>query len=333
MMCLTITSLLTFTLSLMPCSKLAESDTRIEAVAVYDGAFLCLNANGTVGVWNLKDWKYLKDASAQFTREKLTSLASDSDKLWAADDKVVYVWSAKDKKWEKLAAYEAGSESLISIIPAGGRPYLVFPSKVIDPTREKDGVFQIPKNADLFREPPLRILTTHGTESMVWIGTGNGEWGGTLIGLDPTTGKWVNSRKGGGYVTGITHSTKDEVIVSWAMSHFHARTRIMVHKADATVKTDHPSLADKYYQCLAYSTHDELLYGVEQGDVVTIKDGKPTKVTTLKGRLFEREPNAIGVAPGISRLLAVGPKTLIAIPTRGEPWLIREKEIIRLQVP
>ena len=42
-------------------------------------------------------------------------------------------------------------------------------------------------NVDLFRKPPLRILATHGTESMIWIGTGNGEWGGTLIGLDPAT--------------------------------------------------------------------------------------------------------------------------------------------------
>ena len=117
------------------------------------------------------------------------------------------------------------------------------------------------------------------------------------------------------------------------MSHFGADTEVKVHKADATVKTEYPSLRDRYYQCLAYSTQDELLYGVERGDVVTIKDGKPTKVASLSGPLFEREPNAIGVAPGVSRLIPVGPKTLIAIPRRGLPWLVREKEAIRLRMP
>ncbi|MBA4192547.1 MAG: hypothetical protein C0467_31655 [Planctomycetaceae bacterium] len=67
--------------------------------------------------------------------------------------------------------------------------------------------------------------------------------------------------------------------------------------------------------------------------MVTIKDGKPTKVASLSGRLYEREPNAIGVAPGVSHLIPVGPKNLIAIPKRGHPWLIREKEVVRLRTP
>jgi hypothetical protein len=121
--------------------------------------------------------------------------------------------------------------------------------------------------------------------------------------------------------------------VSWSMSHFEAETEIKVHKADAAVKTEYPSLRDRYYQCLAYSPHDELLYGVERGEVVTIKEGKPTKVASLSGTLYEREPNAIGIAPGVSRLIPTEPKTLIAIPRRGQPWLIRDKEAVRLRMP
>ncbi|MBA4192392.1 MAG: hypothetical protein C0467_30865, partial [Planctomycetaceae bacterium] len=245
--------------SLLPLGELTESPRRVEATAVYDGHFLCLYANGSIQAWNLKTWKSAKDVAVQFARDGLRAIASDRDKLWAVDGKTVYQWAAKDKQWKKLAAYDAEGEWVVSIIPVGGTPYLVFPAKVVDPTREKGGMFPYPAMIDLFCESPLRILATHGSESKVWIGTGNGEWGGTLIGFDPKTGKWVSSRDGGGYVTGITHSEKDEVIVSWSMSHFAASTRIVDHKADATVKTKHPGMFKKYYQCVAYNPHDELL--------------------------------------------------------------------------
>src|SRR5437660_12835822 len=113
---------------------------------------------------------------------------------------------------------------------------------------------------------------------MVWIGTGNGEWGGTLFGLVPKKGTWVQDYGPTKYVTGITNSSGNDVSVSWSMSHFSETTRIQVHKPDATVKVQHPELESKYYQRIAYNPHDETLYGIESKDVVTIKDGKPSKV-------------------------------------------------------
>ena len=158
-------------------AQLPDRLVRVETAAVYDGSLICLYTSGSVAVWDLKSGKYLKDVSERYARDKLTSLAADRDRLWATDDRAVYLWSTKDRKWDKLAAFDPAGESLIGITPVGDTPYLVFPSKVIDPTREKGGVFKIPADADLFRKPPLRVLATHGTESMVWIGTGNGEWG------------------------------------------------------------------------------------------------------------------------------------------------------------
>lgn len=87
------------------------------------------------------------------------------------------------------------------------------------------------------------------------------------------------------------------------MSHFGANTLIRVHKPDGTPKQSYLDLVDRYYQNIAYNPRDKVLYGVENTDVVSITDGKPTWIAALKGPLFEREPNAIGVAPGVAALL------------------------------
>src|SRR5262249_225244 len=150
--------------------------------------------------------------------------------------------------------------------------------------------FQVPSIKNYPPEgPPLRILATHGTNSMLWIGTGKGEWGGKLIGLDPKTGKWVHG-DGGGYVTGITHAIPDEVLVSWSMSHLGNHTQIQIHKADGTVKTEYPELKSKYYQQIAYNSYDRTVYGIESDELVTIKEGNPSKVVSLNGILYESEP-------------------------------------------
>jgi hypothetical protein len=179
---------------------------------------------------------------------------------------------------------------------------------------------------------------------MLWIGTGDGEWGGTLLGLDPKTGKWVEWEDGFHYVTGITSSARGELVVSWSMSHGYKTTRVRAHNPDATVKTEYPdpegkllpfstSLAGKYFQCVTYNPLDDTLYGVESTDLVTIKDGIPTKVVKIADRLFAVEPHAIGVAPGILTLIPTGPKTVAIIPKWGQPWLLRDGELTLLKKP
>ena len=152
---------------------------------------------------------------------------------------------------------------------------------------------------------------------MLWIGTGYGEWGGHLVGLNPRTGEWVQYHDALHYVTGITQATPDELIVSWSMSHFGANTRIRVHKLDGTPKSSYPELDSKYYQRIAYSPYDKTLYGVENIDVVSIKEGKPSKIAELEGQLFEREPMAIGVSPGVAANTPDRPENS---DRRSEPW-------------
>jgi hypothetical protein len=312
-----------------PAGAAAEPGAEVSAATAHDGHLLCVYSGGRVAVWDLKSRGYAKDRAAALSRQGLTRVAADGDTLWAIDATTLYRWANKGGGWEKVAGYEA-DEQAVAIVPVGGVPYLVFPSRVLDPVGKR--TFKAPEVDRPLGGPPLRILATHGTASMVWIGTGKGEWGGVLLGLDPKAGAWVQG-DGLGYVTGITHVAGDEVVVSWAMSHFRAYTKVQIHKADGTVKTEHPMLESKYYQRVAYSPHDKVLYGVESKEVVTIADGKPSKVAALSMAVFEREPDAIGVAPGIRALIPIGSKAVAVVPTRGEPWLVRGEELISLRKP
>jgi len=280
-----------------------EPNSPTHAAVVFDGHLLCLGKGGETAAWDVKKWEYAKDVGKRFTLKGMVALETDGEKLWAADGGTLFRWSAKTNEWEKLATFDADKESVVAVVPVGGVAFVVFPSKVIDPVGKK--TFNAPKSWRPLGGPPHRILATHGTDSMLWIGTGNGEWGGELFGLDSKTEKWVEGN-GSGYVTGITHSEKAELIVSWSMSHFTAHTQIQIHKADGEVKTKHDRIEDKYFQRLAYSKHDEALYGIESDELVTIKDGKPTKVAKLQGDVLEREPNAMGAAPGIRDVIPVG---------------------------
>jgi hypothetical protein len=308
--------------------RLAAAEKDVYSAAIHAGRLLCVYVGGDVGAWDAKTGAFDREAAARLSRPGLTHIAADGDALWAIDVRsVLYRWSAKDRAWERAAAFDAGHSWPAGLVVVGRTPFVVLPTKVADPLGRRE--FAAPRTGLPFGDPPLRILAAHGSESMVWFGTGNGEWGGALYGLDPKTGKWVE-RTGIGYVTRITHAAGDEVVVSWSQSHFGAHTQVCVHTPDATVKTEHPMLTEKYYQQLAYNPHDRTLYGVEAPDVVTVADGKPTRVASLAGRLFEREAKAIGVAPGVRAVVPLGPGAVAVVLRRGEPWLVRDGRAARL---
>lgn len=309
----------------------AEEERELRSAFVHRGMLVCLNNGGNACAWNLESGKFLADISAKLSRKGLIRLATDGTKIWAADESTLYVWSQEDSSWRKVAEFTGDRESLKDLVVVGGVPLLVFPSKVIDLVRAR--TFIVPElTSTQVHTHKLRIRAVLGTESMLWVGTGYGEWGGHLVGLTLKTGDWVQFYDALHYVTGIA-SEKGGVVVSWSMSHFDADTLIRLHKADASVRTAYPRLRSKYYQRIAYSSFDETLYGIETSNVVSIREGRPTKVAELQGRLFENEPHAVGVAPGVLAVIPVAPSTLAVVPKRGEPWVIRKGKVTGLKKP
>lgn len=298
---------------------------------VFDGHLLCLNNRSEVSGWDVKRWEYAKGVGERFTRKGLVALATDDEKLWAVDGDTLYRWTAKGNEWEKLATFDTGKESVVAVVPVGGVAFVVCPSKVIDPVGKK--TFIPPKDSGPFGNSPYDILATHATESVLWIGTSKGEWGGRLLGFDPKTKKWIEHEHTSCWVSGITHATKGEVIVSWATEHLRASSQVRVHNLDGEVNTKHDQVDDKYYRLLAYSPHDETLYNVVGEELVSIKDGKPTKVVNFKGEEIRNTSCPLEVSPEILAILPVGPKTVIVVPRNAEPRVVQKGEVTRLKRP
>ncbi len=309
----------------------ARGDEQAASAVPYEGKLIHLDETGHFHVWNLEDGRFDPEMSAKLAHDSITHLATDGGRLWASGKSVLYDWSSKEQAWKKVADFDGGGEALLALAGLDGSPLLIFPSKVMD--LKKVRTFKVPMMRGQIQTDSLRLLAFRAADSMLWLGTGHGEWGGHLVGLNPKTGQWVQYYDDLHYVTGITTAGPGEVIVSWSMSHFNAHTRIRIHGLDGKPKTAYPMLYSKYYQTISYNKYDKLLYGVENTHLVTIKDGKPSKVAELQGQVFEREPRAIGVAPGVSALIPVAEKALIVVPNHGLPWRLKDGELTQLRTP
>jgi hypothetical protein len=323
--------LLATSLGLVPNRALAEADEQAPAAALYKGELIYLDQHRRFRVWGLEEGEFDQGKSSRLAHAGMTRLASNGAGLWATDKSSLYSWSPGENTWNRICGLGGDGEELEALVVVESAPLLVFPRKVESPTAGR--TYKVPKLKGQLDLNSLRVIAHLATDTMLWMGTGQGEWGGHLVGLNLKTGKWVQHYDELHYVTGITQASHEELIVSWAMSHFGASTRIRVHKLDSTPKVAYPTLESKYYQRVVYSTFDKTLYGIEDIYVVSIKDGKPSKIAGLAGQLFEREPMAIGVSPGISALVPIAAKTLIIVPNHGLPWMLKNGHLTRLRVP
>jgi len=239
----------------------------------YEDSVVCLNRGGGFLVWDARSGEYDPKLSEAFSKGSVIRVASDGRRTWGVGGKSLFEWSKVTNTWEPAARVEAGVGELAGIAVVGGTPLLLFPTRVLSPTEGR--VFEVPQLQGQFDNlKKLRVTALQTTDRVLWVGTGQGEWGGHLVGLDVRTGRWVQCYDALHYVTGITVGAKGEVTVSWSMSHFGADTLIRIHRPDATPEISYPKLRDRYYQRVAYSPFDKALYGVEGQSVVAISKGR-----------------------------------------------------------
>lgn len=276
-----------------------------------------LKDDGSLAAWKMPSG----DADLPMARElnvaELRHIAGEASFLWAATDTTIFRLGLADEHWTKIATYPKRDAQMLAIVVVGQSPLLVYPTTIVDPIAPRE--FPVPKSEGQVHTNVLRLLAIHGTSTMAWFGTGYGEWGGNLLGLDPTTGAWVQYPDSLHYVTGITSTNEKQVLVAWSMSHFMAHTMIRAHNGAAKPVQEWPELEYKYYQQIAYSGFDRALYGVENKSLVVIANGRPTEIAALPGQVFSEEPKAIGVAPGIRTLIPVAPSLVVVVPKVGNP--------------
>jgi len=316
-------------LSCLSAQGIAEQGPTINSAVLFKDSLVCLNNGGKVDVWDLRDFSYSSAVATKLSKRGLVQLSGSGKKLWAVDSRSLYESVSMESGWRRSVDLSRGADKPQGLAIIDEQPLLILTSSIVSPLDGK--VFNVPKLEGTFESSgTLRVLSIFSTASLLCIGTGNGEWGGELITFDPHGARWKEYNDALHYVTGITQVHSNELIVSWSMSHFMADTMIRIHGPDCKPVKEYPELESKYYEQITYSRFDKTLYGIESDHLVMIKDGNPNLVAKLPGRLYEREPNAIGVAPGVVRIFPIAEQTLIVVRKRGLPILIRDSKVTEL---
>lgn len=292
------------------------------AAVSFDSHVVVLAANGHLSAFDILGKPVDAAELKPLQLAGLMTISTGSGKLYGATATVLCEIDHWGGAWRKTATYAEHGDTVLRVAVVGKRPLLVYSSEVVDPVEPR--AFAVPMSiGKQVHTQVLRLQAAYATPSMLWLGTGHGEWGGHLMGLNPRTGEWVQYYDALHYVTGITSADPGEVIVSWSMSHLSlASTLIRQHGATAQPDREFPELRDDYYQGIAYSSFDQTLYAVEQNWLVTVADGKPSRVLELTLRLYKAEPYAIGVAPGVIALLPVAEHQVVVVAGSGVPVLV-----------
>ncbi|MDC0709084.1 hypothetical protein POL68_11480 [Stigmatella sp. ncwal1] len=304
-------------------------EKRGPSVVVQGEHIVHLSGEGKVHAWRLGDLGADPDYARALASQRMLLLATGGGQLWGTDLARVYRWSEKERAWTSEGSLPARKEAAIDLAVVGDRPVVVYTSSVVEALTGK--VHPLSKLKNAFAKG-FRALAVHASGTHVWVGTGYGEWGGCLFGLDLKSGQWAQSKDSLHYVTGISGDGKGNLWVSWSMSHFMANTLLRVHRLDATVAKEYPELKSKYIQTVAWDDARKVLYGIEQNSLVRFEEGKPVELSALGQLPYAQEPNAIGVSPGMIRLEVIGPERLLLVHESRAPFVYADGKLVTLSL-
>lgn len=297
------------------------------SVVVLGEHIVHLSQDGKVHAWRTKDLGADAEYARALASQPLRLLATGRGQLWGTDLARLYRWSEDTRTWKPEASLPKSLEFAIDLAVVGDRPVVVYTAHVVEARTGKVHPLAKLKKAAF---PVMRALAVQATATHVWVGTGYGEWGGALYGLELSSGRWVQFKDSLHYVTGITEDAEGRLWVSWSMSHFDARTLLRVHRKDATAEREYPELRSKYIQTVAWDDARQVLHGVEQQSLVRFEDGKPVDVHSLGELAYAQEANAIGVAPGITRMEALGPQRFLLVHESAAPRVYVDGKVVAL---
>lgn len=297
------------------------------SVGVYGEHILHLSQDGKVHAWRSKDLGADAEYARALASPPLRLLATGKGALWGTDLARVFRWAEDTRSWKPEASLPKTREAALDLAVVGDEPVVVYTKHVVEARTGKVHPLSTLKNAAF---PGMRALAVQATATHVWVGTGYGEWGGALFGLELKSGRWVQFKDSLHYVTGIAEDGQGKLWVSWSMSHFDARTLLRVHRPDATVEREFPELRSMYFQTVAWDDARQRLYGVEQQGVVRFEDGKPLELASLGKLPYSDEANAIGVAPGITRMEALGPQRFLLVHESAAPRVFVDGKVVAL---
>lgn len=301
-----------FSISNSIASETIEEIEYVDAELIGNNLF-ALTSDRRVKVWDLVSKSIDKKLSNQLSSKAVEYIATDGVSLWCIAEGELLQWNSFGSRWDVQYEIDSNKSKPIELAIVDRSPFVVFPKKVVK-YNSIDNIYtyKVPNLKGQLKIDYLRILDMHVGEKGIWFATGQGEWGGHLVYLNTKTGKWSSFYDAAHYATGIT-AIDGGVAVSWAMSHFMADTVVRYHKYNTKPKKTFDSLDSKYIQKLAYDESDNILYGIEQKSIVSIVNGVPEVLTRIDGRMYENEPDAIGVAPGVLKIAAFNGAVIVVM--------------------
>lgn len=295
--------------------------------ALVGNALVVLLEDGSMTAWSMPSGEKDVQLSQAFGNPKFSKIASSGNALWGANGKSILQWNSEDRQWVEIAP-QAGSE-IQALVAMDADLLQVYERSVVETVSGSE--FQVPKLGGQMDIDYLRILAIYPQGETLWIGTGQGEWGGHLIALNTRTGRWGSYYDPLHYVTGITGNANESVYVSWSMSHFSANTLIRTHASNTEPVQEFEELESRYFQDISYSSFERKLYGIEQNSLVEIESGMPVELADL-GRLeYGVEPNAIGVAPAVIALIPIDANNVIILHEHAAPMIFRGSQLQKLE--
>lgn len=303
-----------------------EVDLRVINGVLFGNSLVVLFEDGSLTAWSMPSGEKDAQLSQALGSRAFTKIASAGEALWGANGEAIFQWNSNDQQWVQLVP-QSGDE-LEAIIATDEDLFQVYARTVVGTISGRE--HRVPELGGLLAIDYLRVLALYPQGETLWIGTGQGEWGGHLIALNTRTGEWSIYYDPVHYVTGITGSTNEAVFVSWSMSHFFASTLIRAHSSNAQAIQEFEELQNRYYQHISSSTPEGTLYGVEQNSLVEIDSGAPVELADLGQLGYGVEPNAIGVAPAIVALIPVDTGTVVILHERSLPILFRGDQLEKL---
>ncbi len=282
--------------------------------------------------WTTADLKVDRRWSHALTSQKPSGLVEDSSQLWVCNGNNLAAWTLPDADKPEPVQSPSNPDEPTRLLAIKGEIYGVIPPGIIAIRAHK--LFPVPELGGQLKIKYLSILTVAQSGDDIWIGTGNNEWGGHLVKFDTKNGQWESYYDSLHYVTGIAPDPTGKIWVSWSMSHFSASTVIRIHGAETKPVWTGKELEGHYFQALTYSEFDHAIYGVEQSNLGVINDqGELTSPINLGKVQYPRENKAIGVRPGVVRIIPLGPGCLVVVFNYGEPVMVRNGKPVRFEAP
>ncbi|WP_338868830.1 hypothetical protein [Myxococcus stipitatus] len=291
---------------------------RQPATAVFDGRILQVAASGTLRAWRIADLQQDPEFVRALNSHEMMLLAADATTLYGSDLKEVFRWNAAEKSWGVVGSVAKVDKDPIQQLVATDVGPVLFREMTVEVVVGKR-LIKIPPPKNEKGPVRVRALALHVVGSQLWFGTGYGEWGGELVGVNLKTGAWSRYWDDLHYVTGITHDSAGRLWVGWSMSHFVSDMMLRSHGPDAKVTQAFPQQKDRYLQQLAWDATTQRLYCVDQLNLAWLKKGVVSELAPLGDLPYGEEPNAVGVAPGVSDLMALGEGRVLIVPPRGRP--------------